>query len=271
MGNPVGSRPDPTDSEEDVVMAERNPYGLDVGTPNVARIYDYMLGGKDNFAADRAAAEQILVAFPESREGVRINREFLGNAVRYLATEAGIRQFVDIGAGLPTQNNVHQAAPGARTVYVDNDPVVCVHGRALLAGNPAAVIIEGDLRQPEQIWSDAIATGLLDPAQPVAVLLVAILHFLDDPYAEVAKLRELMPSGSHLVISHMSMTDSRGDDTDAVRQVYSRASSGVFPRSLDDIKRFFGDFTLLDSGRFVDKDLLDRFAILGWAGVGRKP
>nr|BFE87056.1 hypothetical protein GCM10020093_096570 [Planobispora longispora] len=135
-------------------MNDRNPYGIDVNTANVARIYDYMLGGKDNFAADRAAAEEILKAFPESREGVRLNREFLGNVVRHLAAEAGVRQFLDIGAGLPTQKNVHEVAhevnPEARTVYVDNDPVVCVHGRALLASTPTVAMVEGDLRAPRR-------------------------------------------------------------------------------------------------------------------------
>ncbi|MGV9307842.1 SAM-dependent methyltransferase [Nonomuraea sp. NPDC003727] len=255
-------------------MSENAPLGIDVNTPNVARIYDYMLGGKDNFAADREAAEQIIKAFPESREGVKLNREFLGNAVRHLAAEAGISQFIDIGAGLPTQSTVHQVAhgvnPEARAVYVDNDPIVCVHGRALLANSPTVAMVEGDLRRPEEIWSRALETGLIDGGQPVGVLLVAVLHFLEDPYEEVAKLRELMAPGSHLVITHLSMRDERSDDTETVRQVYSKASSGVVPRSLDDIRRFFGDFELLDSGKFISAHLLRRFSILGWAGIGRK-
>ncbi|MEU0519567.1 SAM-dependent methyltransferase [Streptosporangium sp. NPDC006007] len=255
-------------------MSDQHPFGIDVNTPNVARIYDYMLGGKDNFAADRQAAEQILKAFPESREGVRLNREFLGNAVRHLVSEAGIHQLLDIGAGLPTRDNVHQVAtsvlPEARTVYVDNDPVVCVHGRALLAGAPTVAMIEGDLRSPGEIWSDAVETGLIVPAEPVAVLLVAVLHFLDDPYAEVAKLREMMAPGSYLVLSHLSSTEDRGKDTDRVRQVYARTPSGVVPRSLKEIKEFFGDFEILDSGRFISAGALRRFQILGWAGVGHK-
>ncbi|GAA3121031.1 SAM-dependent methyltransferase [Streptosporangium carneum] len=255
-------------------MNARKSSGFDVNTPNVARIYDYVLGGKDNFAADRRAAEQILQAFPESREGVRANREFLGNAVRHLAGEVGIRQFVDIGAGLPTRDNVHQVAgsvdPAARTVYVDNDPVVCVHGRALLANTPTVAMLEGDLRRPEEIWAGAVETGLLDPAEPVAVLLVAILHFLDDPHAEVAKLRELMAPGSHLVITHLSSTPRRSEDIDRVRQIYTGAGSGVFPRGVEEIKEFFGDFEILDSGGFISPIALRRFEMLGWAGVGRK-
>ncbi|MEU4325900.1 SAM-dependent methyltransferase [Nonomuraea dietziae] len=256
-------------------MTENPPAGIDVSTPNVARIYDFMLGGKDNFAADREAAEQIIKAFPESREGVQLNREFLGNAVRHLAGEAGIRQFVDIGAGLPTQNNVHQVAhsvnPDARAVYVDNDPVVCVHGRALLANSPNVAMVESDLRKPDEIWSRVLETGLINGDEPVAVLLVAVLHFLDDPYAEVARLRELMAPGSHLVITHLSSTDERSGDTETMRQVYSRASSGVVPRTVADIQRFFGDFELLDSGDFISPRALERFAVLGWAGAARKP
>ncbi|MBG0828280.1 SAM-dependent methyltransferase [Planomonospora sp. ID67723] len=255
-------------------MSDRNPYGIDVSTANVARIYDYMLGGKDNFAADRAAAGQILKAFPESREGVQLNREFLGNAVRHLAAEEGIRQFVDIGAGLPTQKNVHQVAhetdPAARTVYVDNDPVVCVHGRALLAGAPTVAMVEGDLRAPEDVWAKAAETGLIDREEPVAVLMVAILHFLDDPYTEVAKVREMLAPGSFLVITHLSMAERRAKDTDTVKGVYSRANSGVVPRTVDEIKHFFGDFELLDNTTFISPGALERMAILGWGGVGRK-
>ncbi|GIH90007.1 SAM-dependent methyltransferase [Planobispora siamensis] len=255
-------------------MSERNPYGLDVNTANVARIYDYMLGGKDNFAADRTAAEQILRAFPESREGVQLNREYLGNAVHHLAAQQGVRQFVDIGAGLPTQQNVHQVArkvdPEIRTVYVDNDPIVCVHGRALLANTPTVAMVEADLRDPEDIWAKAKETGLLDPEEPVAVLLVALLHFLDDPYPEVAKLREMMAPGSFLVITHLSMAERRAKDTDKMKDVYARAGSGVVPRTPEEIRLFFGDFELLDNDTFIAPNALERMAILGWGGVGRK-
>ncbi|MEV8631101.1 SAM-dependent methyltransferase [Streptosporangium sp. NPDC051023] len=255
-------------------MNGRKSSGFDASTPNVARIYDYMLGGKDNFAADREAAERVLQAFPESRQGVRVNRQFLGNVVRHLAGEAGIRQFLDIGAGLPTQDNVHQVAhsadPEARTVYIDNDPVVCVHGRALLAKTPAVAMIEGDLRRPEEIWAAAVDTGLIDPGEPVALLLVAILHFLDDPYAEVAKLRELMAPGSHLVITHLTSTKARDTDIDEIRRIYAGTGSGVVSRSIDEIKEFFGDFELLDGGRFISPLAIKRFEVLGWGGVGRK-
>ncbi|GAA0943315.1 SAM-dependent methyltransferase [Nonomuraea longicatena] len=254
-------------------MSETAPAGIDVRTANVARIYDFMLGGKDNFAADREAAEQIAKAFPESRDGVRLNRRFLGEAVRYLAAEAGIRQFVDVGAGLPTQQNVHEVAhsvdPSAKVVYVDNDPVVCVHGRALLANTSTVAMVEADLHEPETLLAQVAATDLIDFSQPVALLLVSVLHFMDDPYAQVTELRQALAPGSHLVISHMSMKDERSGDTDSVREIYSRTRTGVFPRTVADIRRFFGDYEVLDTSRFVTTSEIKRFAVLGWAGVGR--
>lgn len=256
-------------------MSERAPAGIDVHTPNVARIYDYMLGGKDNFAADREAAEQILKSFPESREGVQLNREFLGNAVRYLADEAGVRQFIDIGAGLPTQRNVHEVAHSvdktARTVYVDNDPIVCVHGRALLANTPTVAMVEADLREPETLRAKVAATTLIDFEEPVALLMVAVLHFLEDPYDDVAQLRDMLPPDSHMVITHMSMQEKRSTDTDSVREVYSRASSGVYPRTMSDIRRFFGPYEVLTPDHFISPHILSRFAPLGWAAVARHP
>ncbi|GAA0367310.1 SAM-dependent methyltransferase [Microbispora corallina] len=256
-------------------MADRDPpRGIDVSTPNAARIYDYMLGGKDNFAADREAAEKILTMFPESRDGVRHNRRFLGQTVRHLAGETGIRQFLDIGAGLPTQDNVHEAArsvnPAARTVYVDNDPVVCVHGRAILAGSPGVAVLEGDLREPEKIVSEAAATGLVDWAEPVAVLLVAVLHFLPDPYEQVALLRDAMAPGSHLVITHMTRTEQRALDTEQVQDVYAASSSNLFPRTVAEVAGFFGDFEMIDQSGFIEPALQRKFAVLGMSGVGRK-
>jgi S-adenosyl methyltransferase len=260
------------------MVAEQAPGTVSANIPNVARIYDYMLGGKDNFPADRDAAEQILVAFPEARDGVRENRAFLRNVVRYLAGEVGIRQFLDIGAGLPTQQNVHQvaqeAATDARVVYVDNDPVVCVHGRVLLADTDAVAMVEADLREPERILTDPATQRLIDFSQPVAVLLVAILHFIadaDDPYAVVARLRDAMAPGSYLVIAHMLDAEQRRADADQLRRVYSRSSAGVIPRTLDEIMRFFDGLEMVDMDRFVAPELLVRFSGLGWGGVGRKP
>ena len=162
---------------------EQGPPGIDVTIPSVARMYDYYLGGKDNFAADREAAGKIIAAVPSARDSARRNREFLGRAVRF-AAESGIRQFLDIGAGLPTQENVHQVAlrtaPDSRVVYVDNDPIVLVHGRALLADNRQTTVIQGDLHDPDAILNDPKLTAHLDLDRPMAVLLVAILHFIPD-------------------------------------------------------------------------------------------
>src|SRR5437868_15508908 len=172
---------------------EQAPVGVDPSVPSTARIYDYLLGGKDNFASERAAAEAVLNMLPESRQMAKDNRAFLGRAVRHLA-ESGITQYLDIGAGLPTQENVHQVAlaanPDARIVYVDNDPTVLVHARALLADNPNTTVLEGDLNDPKAIIE--AATALLDFTKPVAVILAAILHFIpdtDETYRIVDDLR----------------------------------------------------------------------------------
>ncbi|WP_254715522.1 SAM-dependent methyltransferase [Actinomadura sp. NAK00032] len=182
---------------------------IDSGTASPARIYDYYLGGKDNYEVDRAAAEAIMKTVPEAPAAARANRAFLARAVRYLAAHAGIRQFVDVGAGLPTQGNVHEivhgVAPDGHVVYVDNDPTVLVHGRALLEGSPNVAVIRGDLRRPEEIMADPRLAELIDLTEPVGLLLVAILHFIpdgDDPAGLVARLVERLPSGSHVVVSH---------------------------------------------------------------------
>jgi hypothetical protein len=260
------------------MVAEQVPGTVSANVPNVARVYDYMLGGKDNFPADREAAERILVAFPEARDGVRENRVFLRNVVRYLVGEVGIRQFLDIGTGLPTQQNVHQVAQAvaedARVVYVDNDPVVCVHGRVLLADTDAVAMVEADLRQPERILNDPATLRLIDFSQPVVVLLVAILHFIsdeEDPYTLVARLRDAMAPGSYLVVAHMLDAEERRSDADQLKQVYSRSSAGVVPRTLDEIMRFFDGLEMVDMDRFVAPELQARFSGLGWGGVGRKP
>ncbi len=256
-------------------MSDRAPGGIDVNIPNVARIYDYMLGGKDNFAADRAAAEQVVKAFPESRDGARRHREFLGNVIRHLAGEAGIRQFVDIGAGLPTQKNVHEVAhevnPDARVVYIDNDPVVCVHGRALLANAPTVAMVEADLRDVDDLWTRTVATGLIDPDKPVGVLMFAILHFLDDPAELVADVRRRMVPGSYLGISHMVRRPAREDDVEKVSEVYSGAAPGFRARTVEEIKTFFGDFEILPQEQFVALHIIAQFSSIGFSSVARKP
>src|SRR3984885_1083209 len=182
---------------------------FDTSVPHIARVYDYWLGGKDNFAADRELGERTLAAYPNLVFSVRANRAFLARAVRFLTTEMGIRQFLDIGTGIPSANNTHEVAqsvaPECRIVYVDNDPVVLTHARALLTSAPegATDYIDADLRNADQILAKAAET--LDFSQPVAVMLMAILQHLGaehDPYAVVAQLMAALPAGSYLALSH---------------------------------------------------------------------
>jgi hypothetical protein len=192
-------------------MSDRAPSGIDTSTAHAARRYDYWLGGKDNFAADRESGDEIAAQFPAIRTAVVENRRFLHRAVTYLAGEAGIRQFLDIGTGLPTAENTHEVAqriaPESRIVYVDNDPLVLVHARALLTSSEQGktAYVDADLRDPEKILNDPQLLETLDLTQPVALMLLATLHFLDeqdDPYAIVRRLAAALPPGSHLVISH---------------------------------------------------------------------
>jgi hypothetical protein len=226
--------------------------------PNVARMYDYMLGGKDNYPADRAAAEQAFAALSEDviRGSTLQNRKFLSRAVRYLVKDLGIRQFLDIGAGLPAMNNVHEvahaAAPGTQVVYVDNDPVVIAHGRDMLNGVANATIIPGDLRDPAAILADPLVRSRLDFSQPVAVLLVAVLHFIADeegPRGIVAALMDAVPAGGHLAVSHVS-ADHYTRATSAAR-VYDDASAGLHMRSRAELAAILGGFSLVDPGELV--------------------
>jgi hypothetical protein len=186
---------------------------IDTAKPHSARIYDYYLGGKNHFAADRETADKVLQAWPSVRVGAREQRKFLGRAVGYLAGEAGIRQFLDIGTGLPTTSNVHEiaqrVAPSARVVYVDNDPLVLAHARALLSSAPEGrtAYIHADLRNPAAILSDPVTRDVLDFSQPIALITVGILHFLeqgDQPEEILATLLGALPSGSYLTASHFT-------------------------------------------------------------------
>jgi hypothetical protein len=228
------------------------PSGVDPSVPNGARIYDAMLGGKDNFAVDRAAVEQMLMANPMAPRTARANRDFLGRVVRYLGGECGIRQFLDIGTGLPTVQNVHQVAleqnPDADVVYVDYDPVVVTHGQALLAGSKRVKVIQGDLRKPADIL--ATAAQSLDFSQPVAVLLVAILHFIsddEDPLSILGELRGAMVPGSYLVISHTA-DESAATVMGAAKQGFKMAGAPLTPRSRAQISALFKGFELIDPG-----------------------
>jgi hypothetical protein len=230
------------------------PENVDVRVPNVARMYDYYLGGKDNYVADRATAEEVLSAAPQIRSAVRENRGFLERAVRYLAAEAGIRQFLDIGSGLPTQRNVHQIvadiAPGARVVYVDHDPVVVAHGKALLSGARSTAFLQADVRRPERILDDPAVQELIDFGKPVAVLLAAVLNFVgddDDPAGIMDTLRRPMAPGSHLVISH-GTRERHSRAAENIEKVYNRATEQAVLRTHEEILPFFSGFDLLPPG-----------------------
>ncbi|MFI6522212.1 SAM-dependent methyltransferase [Spirillospora sp. NPDC050679] len=255
------------------------PPGIDPAVASPARVYDHLLGGKDNFEADRAVADMMIKAFPETREVLRENRRFLVRAVRCLAAEHGVRRFLDIGSGLPTQDNVHQvaqrSAPGSQTVYVDNDPMVTVHARALLDA-PGTAVIHGDLRRPEDILAEAAVRDLLATDEPVALLLVAVLHFIkdsEDPYGLVKRLVEALPPGSFLVLSHG--TDLEAESAEVARGAYRRnASADLTLRPLDGVAPFFDGLELLDPGLVWAKDWRPDDAstgILGvYAGVARR-
>jgi S-adenosyl methyltransferase len=189
------------------------PSEIDTSRPHAARMYDYFLGGKNHFAADRQMAETVLATAPTTRISARENRAFLGRAVRYLVAEAGVRQFLDIGTGLPTTNNVHEVAqaidPAARVVYADNDPLVLAHARALLTSSPQGrtAYIHADLREPRAILESDAVRDVLDLSRPVALITVAVLHFVHDedkPAAALATLLDALPSGSYLVASHVT-------------------------------------------------------------------
>lgn len=194
------------------------PPEIDTRRPHPARVYDYLIGGKSNFAADRETVAKVLAKSPNARIAPRENRAFLGRAVRFLTAEVGLRQFLDIGTGLPTTNNVHEVAqaiePSSRIVYVDNDPLVLVHARALLTSAPEGrtAYIQADIRDPEAILAAPAARELLDFSQPVGLMLVGILHLLadaDNPAEIVATLLNALPSGSYLVASHLTMEHDR--------------------------------------------------------------
>ncbi|MEU6713358.1 SAM-dependent methyltransferase [Nonomuraea sp. NPDC046802] len=185
------------------------PDGIDTTKPSVSRVYDFMLGGKDNYEIDRQVAAMALKIAPDAPEAAQANREFLRRTVRHLAAEVGIRQFLDIGSGLPTQGNVHEiaqaAAPGARVVYVDHDPIVLVHGRALLAVDDTTAIVHADAREPAKILEDPKVRALIDFGQPVGLLMFGILHHLSDeenPGEVLGRLVAPLASGSHVAVSH---------------------------------------------------------------------
>jgi hypothetical protein len=259
------------------------PANIDTGTPHIARIYNYWLGGKDNFAADREAAELVIASYPTILDSVREQRAFLGRAVTYLAGEAGIRQFLDIGTGLPSANNTHEVAqalaPQARIVYVDNDPIVLAHARALLASEPrgATAYLDSDLRDTDTILAQAART--LDFGEPVAVMLLGILHCIpdsDDPAGLVTRLLDAVPPGSYLVIAHPASDIHAAAIGTAATRMNAVMADPVTLRTHAEVARFFAGWDLVEPGlvqlhrwRAVPAD--DSTKLANYGGVARKP
>ncbi|WP_240504913.1 SAM-dependent methyltransferase [Nocardia mangyaensis] len=230
---------------------------VDVTRPHPARRYDYWLGGSANFEADRRSADAVAAAFPSIHFAVLENRRFLRRAVEYLTATAGIRQFLDIGTGLPTAGNVHELAqriaPESRVVYVDNDPIVLYHARELLDSTPggATAYIDGDLREPAAILNHPALTGTLDLDQPVALMLCAVVHFLTDemyPYDVIHTLRDALPSGSYITLTHATSDHLSIEDLDAAVEANQRSGVPFQLRSTAEFRRFFDGFDLVPPG-----------------------
>jgi hypothetical protein len=231
------------------------PPEIDTSKANIARVYDYWLGGSHNFRADQDAARALIAVNPNMRMIMRTNRAFLGRAVRYLAADAGISQFLDIGSGMPTARNVHEvaqdAAPGSRILYVDNDEIVAAHSRLILEDNPDATVLQADLREPAKILAAPETQLLIDFTQPVAVLLVAVLHFIGDgaTLAEIlATLRGALAPGSYLVIGH-ACRDAGPERADSATSAYtSQVAAQLSLRTRDQIAGLFDGFELVEPG-----------------------
>jgi hypothetical protein len=261
---------------------------IDTSKPHPARMYDYFLGGKNHFAADRETAAMALRGSPNPRTIVRENRAFLGRAVRYLAAEAGIRQFLDIGTGLPTTNNVHEVAqavaPSSRVVYVDNDPLVLAHARALLISSPEGRTgyIHADLRDPSAILADPVTRDVLDFSQPIALMLVAILHFIQDgdkPAEIIAALLDALPPGSYLVASH-GTAEHNPAEAAAMLHAYREGGIPMQLRDSDDFARLaFSGLELVPPGMVLVSEWRPEGTgprptpaeVNGYGGVARKP
>ncbi|BFU41814.1 SAM-dependent methyltransferase [Krasilnikovia sp. MM14-A1004] len=265
--------------------AEHAPPGVNINVPHSARIYDYWLGGKDNFAVDRAVGEAMIQAIPDLRYMAGENRKFVHRAARDLVAKEGIRQFLDIGTGIPTRPNLHEVAqelaPETRVVYVDNDPIVLVHARALMMSSAQgrSEYISADIREPGAILSDQVLADTLDLTQPVGLTLIAILMLLADtadPWDKVAQLRDALPSGSCLAITHPT-ADFNPDEVGRAVDAATGAGMTLVCRSRDEVQRFFGDWEMLEPGLVPvsawrpDVPVDRPEAAYYWAGVARKP
>jgi trans-aconitate methyltransferase len=257
---------------------------IDTSIAHIARVQDYWLGGKDNYLVDREAGDEAVAAFPELVESVRHNRAFLARTVRYLTHDAGIRQFLDIGTGIPATNNTHEVAqlmaPESRVVYVDNDPIVLAHARALLTSAPegATDYLDADIRDTEKILAEA--QRILDFSRPIAIMLVAVLQFVpdhDDPFGIVNRLRAAVPPGSYLVISHPASDIKSEAMMDMTRRLNHLMAQSVTMRSHSAVTRFFEGFELLPPGvvrgpAWRPESELDASGSSNmWSGLARKP
>jgi hypothetical protein len=229
------------------------PDGVDVTVPNAARAYDYFLGGYHNFAVDREFVARVETVMPGFSRAAHANRAFLGRCVRWLV-DAGVRQFLDIGSGIPTLGNVHEvaqkSAPDARVVYVDLDPVAVAHGQAILSNNPGALSIEADLRRPAEILYHPQVLDLLDFSQPVAVLLMAVLHFVsddDDPAGVIAQLRDGLVSGSYIAISHVTES-SHKQEIEEIRRLYEHTPTPGQPRTPKQVEALLAGLEIVEPG-----------------------
>lgn len=276
----------PETSGSDATAAQRIPPEINTNAPQSARVYDYWLGGKDHFPADRALGDAIAEALPTIRTQVRAQRAFLGRAVRYLTRDAGVRQFLDIGTGIPSAGNVHdvaqEIAPESRVLYVDNDPIVLAHARALMSGTPqgSVAFIQADLREPEAILGDPAVAGTLDLAEPVGLVLIGVMHHLrddDDPRRIVATLVDALAPGSYLVLSQ-STPDFDPDAMGALAAASEQGGIANVPRSLADTEPFFAGLELVEPGLVPmatwhpdPGEGQDPRSVYAYGGVARKP
>jgi SAM-dependent methyltransferase len=258
---------------------------IDLNRPSASRVYDFYLGGFHNFSSDREMAERAIKDWPELPLIMRSNRAFLRRAVSYLVGQ-GVRQFLDIGSGIPTVGNVHeiahQLAPDSRIVYVDIDPVAVAHSEAILADNPNATIVAGDFRRPAEVLAEPAVRAKLDLDQPVALLLVALLHFVgddDSPAEVIASFRDALAPGSYLAVSHATHELHPSELTEFHRDLYRRTATPMTMRSQAEVERLFAGFELVEPGIVLSDhwhpdaddstENAERHPI--WAGIGRKP
>ncbi|REF37222.1 SAM-dependent methyltransferase [Thermasporomyces composti] len=269
------------------------PPGIDPTKPNVGRIWDYLLGGTEWFEIDKMAAERLKQLAPElAEDGVWANRGFLQRSARWLAEKAGIRQFIDIGAGLPTRNNTHEAvravAPDARVVYVDNDPVICEYSRSLLKDTPNTFYLCADLEDPDSILNNSDVRALIDFSQPVGLILAAVVHFVPDerdPWGLLRRYKDALAPGSYVALSHGTTSRTSPELVEKATKLYSSASAQLYMRSEEDIERLFEGLELVPPypgapatltyaglwGAEVPEDADSEGSRYWLCGVGRKP